>query len=156
MTEKNFQDDVRELIARAESHTEHKERDNIHLWEILTALRGPDSDQFTLKNLTTARLRAIVFPNSNIGLINKDPLTEDELKERDRLLFGDLSDEESDALGVSGHFSSHFEDAMLTAKLLGYDVPDAELNFTHNIPLQEDEEEYEFNTDNDTPNEEEE
>jgi hypothetical protein len=160
MTEKSFKDDLLDLIGRAEkleiTHSSMHARMEIYLWDILTSLRGPDSEHFQLKALTTARLRAIVFPNTDIGMAFRKPLHEFELKERDKLLFGDLNEEESDALGASTHFSYHFQGAMEAAKALGYDVPEAELHFEHNIPIPEDEEEYEFNTDDDTPNKEEE
>jgi hypothetical protein len=52
-------------------------------WAIVSALRGPDSDDYHLKWLTTARVRAVigVDPSSPID-VNTEPLTTNELDER--------------------------------------------------------------------------
>jgi len=90
------------------------------IWQVLSALRGPDDGDSNLKNLTTARVRSIfgleACANSPTGaIVNDIPLPHRQIVRRNELL------------KKSGwHFKSHFEQAMSALQRLGYDVPEAE------------------------------
>jgi len=83
-----------------------KERDGI-IWGIITALRGPDTDNKRLKELTTARIRSIINIEHHGLVCRKEPLTVAEQRERDRLL---------DSASV--HFKFHYNDACTAICLL--------------------------------------
>lgn len=101
-------------------------------WEVISALRGPDEDSVMvhgeemsttdLKHYTTARLRAILGMSEDRSSyccdVNSNPLSDEEIVRRNRLL---------DACSM--HFSTHFKDAMVTLRGLGYPVPAKELDF---------------------------
>jgi len=111
----SFAEEIRTLLEKSR---EDSMWDPHHLWCILTALRGPDSDNEELKDLTTRRLRHIVFPGGLITLSRVTPLSTKEVSLRNKLLITD-----------SDHFYCHFKDALRTAETLGYNVPEDELNF---------------------------
>ena len=103
------------------------------LWKILTALRGPDfvvnkpgyvNTTERLKELTTCRLRSIIGITwgMNTGHIVPEPLNEEDIIKRNRLL-----------KYAPVHFVRHFENALLEAYELGYDVPEAELDFNKGV-----------------------
>ena len=136
-----FEDALEELLRRARRrypHYIHRDLRDSSLWGVLSALRGPDAtivdeleesdsenfvNTYTLKELTTARIRAILgidTEDTGIGvIIRKEPLTDDEIVLRNRML-----------KKIDLHFTSHFTSAMAELKDLGYDVPEKELNFT--------------------------
>jgi hypothetical protein len=93
------------------------------VWSVLTALRGPDehANEFGgefLKELTTARVRAILGFNKSTITINNGALTEGQVRERNKMLYAG-----------SGHFNAHFEYALRALDKLGYKVPKLELDF---------------------------
>ena len=131
--EPTLMDDIEELVRRARKAADSP--DNIsmsdysqmraerHLWRVLGGLRGPDhipdEDKYgDSKRHTTGRLRAIVTPHCGV-VVRDSPLLKDEIQRRNKLLHE-----------CDGHFRSHFLDAMLSAKELGYDVPEEELHFS--------------------------
>ncbi|MHA1881559.1 MAG: hypothetical protein ACTSUO_00745 [Candidatus Thorarchaeota archaeon] len=103
------------------------------LWDVMTALRGPDEDlkiqledghfytSDDVKHLTTARIRAILGmeDDGRLGLeVRPVPLTDDEIVLRNELL-----------KKCSQHFGAHFRNAMRTLYELGYPIPEKEMNF---------------------------
>jgi hypothetical protein len=91
-----------------------------YFWNIISAMRGPDFPASgALKNLSTCRLRAIVMPHASQGTVATDPLSPAGIAFRNKLLAKDGYD----------HFAHHFMTAMISAQRLGYDVPQAELDF---------------------------
>ena len=94
-------------------------QDATNLWDILTALRGPDVtplltevEQLRLKKLTTARIRRIVGLFLQYAMTTTVPLTEKECTERDLLL-----------IKAPEHFRSHYFDAVRAIKMVyGYDL----------------------------------
>lgn len=82
-----------------------------HLWNVLTALRGPDSDNTTLKEVTTARIRGVVgmaIQFNNTGAVVSD----------DRSLLPELeTDHKSYSREPTRHFQFHYG---LAAKALRY------------------------------------
>jgi hypothetical protein len=104
-----------------------------HAWDIITALRGPDTDiHNSLKELTTCRLRGILGldEGSRYAISAPSPLDEREIRYRNYLL-----DTHNKQFG--SHFLNHFTCAMESAKALGYNVPDAELDFHCDEPQSE-------------------
>lgn len=52
-----------QLIREIDRWSETAELTEVHrLWDILTAMRGPDSDDIDIKYETTARVRHLAFP----------------------------------------------------------------------------------------------
>mgnify|MGYP001573653966 FL=1 len=124
------------------------------LWDILTALRGwdnaperscsilarvsptgatvegiPDNPLRKFKDLTTMRLRGIIgISHSAFGSFGfcpserVEPLTSEEIELRNMLLRNPE---------VFRHFGCHFMAAMEAAKLMGFPVPEEELDFTN-------------------------
>ena len=92
------------------------------LWNILTALRGCDinteSDKsFTLKFLTSARIRGLLFGDNsiighNIGFVNQKKLINVEIEEMDRLL--------KIKKVCSYHFLNHYTCALMVFRKLGF------------------------------------
>ena len=86
------------------------------VWDILTALRGPDSNDEGLKNLTTGRLRSCIGLTNRqfhflIANVQEEPLTSGQLAQV------------SGILKSGGHFHGHMERAHAAVKkLLGYDL----------------------------------
>ena len=111
------------LSVLIEVADEKSVNDMSYVWDIVTALRGPDDENHypTLKRYTTARLRAIVgMTNEGGAIVNHEPLTTKEVNLRNSWLYGNYSSE---------HFSYHFNNAMYAAKQLGFEVPSAEMCF---------------------------
>jgi hypothetical protein len=91
------------------------------LWDIITALRGPDCDStnhdmYTLKKLTTERIRTFV------GLWSPMLNSEQALSPDDIILRNKLLDEKANS-----HFFIHFVRALCALKANGYPVPDEEM-----------------------------
>jgi len=113
---------MRDLQQRSMKLLNPSARD-IHVYRILTSLRGPDSNAFDLKWLTTARIRGVIFVRINvvdlanwqetaIMDVNHIPLNESERKYRDKLF---------DTAG--DHFRDHIYDAYSSIKVLyDYDL----------------------------------
>ena len=85
------------------------------VWDILTALRGPDSGAYELKKYTTARLRAVIGLNQKIKAhfadVNEIPLSASELTLRSGLTQN------------PHHFIYHFDAAVKAIlKLFKYDL----------------------------------
>ena len=116
-------------VAR-EGEISNKITGDYSLWNILTALRGPDfgtnSENQRLKELTTARIRGILGIVEDRFYVKSDSLTPDEIEERDDLLERSVRSPLFDGPYQNTHFFSHFVLAMLALKNLGYDVPDEE------------------------------
>lgn len=70
---------------------------NPNVWFIISALRGPDTDNFKLKWLTTSRIRGILNASDNWIFVNKTPLSLLERKKRDLLL-----------AQAPAHFAQHY------------------------------------------------
>lgn len=94
--------------------------DGYDLWRVLTALRGPDSDEDALKYQTTSTLRALIGMKDNEGstgaiVKNYKPLGYNELDYIEttrvvRLAFPDSQH----------HFCNHYALALETLKKLGF------------------------------------
>lgn len=102
---------LKKLIKKADAkHIPSADRDR-YLWDILTALRGPDhSDEPYLKDDTTARIRGILgmeYPSPSGCLINKT-------------LFP--SDYDFHNRKGGNHFSLHIGKAVQSLRKLGYKV----------------------------------
>jgi hypothetical protein len=87
------------------------------LWDILTALRGPDDGNPDLKQITTATVRGAIgiMSGGNTGAIvsNQRPFGAD----LDRFLLTDRLQNEHKA---AYHFVSHYREALIALKSLGY------------------------------------
>lgn len=124
---------LKELMERAKKkEIENKMTGDYTIWNILTALRGPDiifsydvtNEHQKLKELTTARIRGILgIPEENF-YIRRLPLTAIEIAERDCLL--EKSVNQTSTKFQNTHFFLHFTMAILALSTLGYDVPNAE------------------------------
>lgn len=108
-----------------------KVSDDDPFWSVVSALRGPDVPNNAvhnpksaekwdkLKDLTTARLRGILgMSDCNLDIRTK-PLSEVEIHLRNKLL---------DWAG-SGHFKTHFVNAIYVLRRSGYEVPEKEAEF---------------------------
>lgn len=104
--------EIRDLCDRADKY----QGDYISarlIWDILSALRGPDSDDHDLKSVTTERIRGIVTSSSmSVGMpVREYPLSQKEKEVRGKLLKN------------SAHFSSHYWYAVRAIKeLYHYDL----------------------------------
>lgn len=80
-----------------------------HLWNILTALRGPDDDTFTVKAQTTERIRSIIgLRDGSTFTVGHAKLTATALQER---------------RSQHHHFNSHYRRAVKSiAALYRYDL----------------------------------
>ena len=121
-----FSDALIELIARARRKYGDDAGEQ-YIWNIVAALRGPDTGDDLLKEKTTARVRAILLGEKSGGWINGSffnghPLSEDQIKARNELLT---------KRGMF-HLLVHFEWAMQGLSKLGYSVPEAELYCSEN------------------------
>jgi hypothetical protein len=88
-----------------------------HLWNLLTALRGPDSDDEELKFVTTGRIRAVIgmrpYAGSSGAVINPLPLRIDQKETRLARL----------ASPNECHFKNHYELAMIAVRAIyGYEL----------------------------------
>jgi hypothetical protein len=89
------------------------------LWNIVTALRGPDNDHNHLKELTTQRIRAAIGLREGftggVFLARPSALSTDEIATRNRYF-------ETDEL-IEHHFKVHYYRAVdAISRLYGYDV----------------------------------
>jgi hypothetical protein len=57
-------DVVRSVLKRIDEVLARDDSDSEALWNILTALRGPDSDEWELKAATTERIRTVALPKT--------------------------------------------------------------------------------------------
>ena len=122
------------LLERArEKEIPNKITGDYSLWNILTALRGPDNVVFNditnenqrLKGLTTARIRAILGIEEDAFYVRALPLTPDEIIERDELLEKSMRQHPTSQF-QNTHFFSHFILAILALRRLGYNIPNDE------------------------------
>ena len=124
------------LIDLVERGKQDKNKYADHVWNIVTALRGPDlhaedEDVIDLKHLTTCRVRSIFLDRDSVesdisglniqhmnamGYINTCPLSDELIEKRNALLDDSPS-----------HFVYHFFDALIALIRLGYSVPVKEL-----------------------------
>jgi hypothetical protein len=106
---------------------------NEYAWDILAALRGPDTEFNAndiqqdeverLKTLSTCRLRYFLGLSATRTNIHCELLSNAEIVERNNLM-----------RSVStSHFRMHLKDAFRALSALGYDVPREELNFNLKI-----------------------
>jgi hypothetical protein len=73
-----------------------------HVWNVLTALRGPDSDNYNVKCVTTSRLRgALGLSGEDLAIVH----------------YGTPAEKAED---VNYHFNIHYERALEALKALGY------------------------------------
>jgi hypothetical protein len=89
--------------------------DSKDLWHVITALRGPDDDDYSVKTSTTSVIRyALGLTNSGVAIVNSD----DELKYDDRRVRFPLTTgyNGKPMLSTWEHFSSH---AYKAFKVLG-------------------------------------
>lgn len=103
-----------DILKRAKKIKDYRER-NRHIWNLVSLFRGPDDDNLSLKDLTTARLRSVV------GLSNLDyapyittdtPLDSRRIIERTRRLHEGQP-----------HFQAHYKHAAeAVRKIFGYDL----------------------------------
>jgi hypothetical protein len=97
------------------------------VWDILSALRGPDTNiesSDRLKELTTGRIRSFVIgyvPGRGIS-IRTESLSAEEITERNSLL-------EESKKQFGSHFANHFEWALKALQNLGFKVPTEEFDF---------------------------
>ena len=84
------------------------------IYSILAFIRGPDGGDYTLKYLTTERVRSIVLPCLHKHCnTNPIPLNSNQIVQRDKLL----------KLYCNQHFASHYAAAVETIKrLYNYDL----------------------------------
>lgn len=106
---------MRDLLKRCDGLlTAGRDKDMVdeHLWNVLSALRGPDDSNSDLKWVTTARVRHILGISPGLGLaVNSTP-------------------EPAAGIGeflASMHFIHHWQAAMQSLKALGYEVTEEEL-----------------------------
>ena len=101
------------------------------LWNILTALRGPDlgdnAENQRLKELTTGRIRGILGIVEDRFYVRHDVLSPDSILERDELLEKSVRQHPISEF-QNTHFFFHFVLAMLALRRLGYDIPDNEMD----------------------------
>ena len=111
-----IQEFLRDLSARVSVTT----NGDAHAWQIITALRGCDSANHNLKDLTVARLRYVLFGHVSVYTISSQrypgirsiKLTPDELKTRDQLL-----------TEAPNHFRLHWQEAVKSViALYSYDL----------------------------------
>lgn len=104
--------EVLELIENFAKHIQGKKESSRDLWNILAALRGPDSDDFTLKLQTTAHIRAAALPclaRSNGAYANQGT----------HWKYRSYEEPTYKTKGSSGHFASHIFCAVNALKELG-------------------------------------
>jgi hypothetical protein len=89
------------------------------LWDVLTALRGPDDNNTSLKSITTARIRGVLGlrPNGAAGAVVDDgvPIHNDASGYD---MFYKLKETVDNT--VSYHFAKHYAYAVATLRALGY------------------------------------
>jgi hypothetical protein len=66
---------AKQMLKLIDRFLEHRDAESDRLWWVLTALRGPDSDNWNEKMQTTAHVRAKAFPRTAKGskLVNWGP-----------------------------------------------------------------------------------
>jgi len=116
-----FVDVVEKLIEKAKADAKAKDIDHgidQCVWDVLTAIRGPDSGDYELKRLTTSRVRWILGMkvNSVGAIVNSIPLDDNDIIRRDELL-----------TDGNHHFRNHFKWGLERLLSLGYEVPAKEL-----------------------------
>lgn len=105
-------DQIRDLCDRADKYRGDYNSAQL-VWGILSALRGPDSNKYDLKYITTERIRGIVTPSSkSVGMLTREyPISQKEKEAR------------SELLEECNHFSSHYWLAVRAIKeLYHYDL----------------------------------
>lgn len=100
--------EIADLMNQPNKETCYPLPDVESMWDIISALRGPDfSVSFDIKDLTTSRIRAAIGME-NRGYVNvvNEPLTE--------------YDELPDNIDVRGHFGQHYGRACQALVSLGF------------------------------------
>lgn len=87
--------DVRRLLDKIGGMDINSDGKDWLTWTLLTALRGPDNENFKLKTYSTARLRAEITPN----------LAKGARAERGE---GNLHQINMNAVNTERHFAAHF------------------------------------------------
>lgn len=85
------------------------------LWMVLSALRGPDSENNVVKNFTTTRIRAVIGMKpgmSNAAGVTVDPLVPVSLTS--------ATNNHPELVGESSHFNFHFLSAASALQKLGF------------------------------------
>ena len=120
--------DLKTLIRRTErlARKEGACYADSFLWDVLTALRGPDTwapGASGLKGDTTARIRAFALPNVAKSVFTPAAFS----TASGRFLASSLNGKSQlgeGALFSTSHFGSHVRDAINALKTLGYRVPE--------------------------------
>jgi hypothetical protein len=110
--------DVRSVLAYLDEVLARGDATARDVWVVLTALRGPDDGNDTLKNESTAYVRSLAFPQT--ARSDRAPAVfapPGELYFRDCMRPWD--DARLDALGATEHFRSHIRTAMLVLTRMG-------------------------------------
>jgi hypothetical protein len=100
--------DVRKVLANVVKVLNEGTQSSGDLWNILSALRGPDNNLGVLKGYTTARIRGIIGLESSDALILSimdSPLDADEKNKRDIALSS-----------ADSHFLEHYGMAKLSIR----------------------------------------
>lgn len=106
--------ETRELVDTLVANLNVGDEASRSLWEILTALRGPDqesNDADEIKYRTTSRFRGLIGMESTIGLYPVGAIVYHE-KPSDVL--------PNDSIVVGHHFLVHYTDALAAANELGF------------------------------------
>lgn len=108
---------VKQLIDSMVSFLNTRPREEAHLlWDILSALRGPDAAHSeVLKEITTARVRGAVGlkPTSFAIVDTQEPIYKD-------MNVWDMTTELSRLYRAEYHFAKHYGNAVKALKALGY------------------------------------
>lgn len=111
-------DKLNNILDQIDNILVQDDQESQHLWGILTALRGPDSNGegvCSIKQNTTSIIRAIAFPktaelaklkNTDIHCANYNTKSLEEVINYKRTNYKNIEDR------VSSHFMSHIEDAV--------------------------------------------
>lgn len=102
---------VRTLLKQMVNILNTGDENSKRLWDILSALRGPDADNtYTLKKRTTARVRAVIgLKNGDRFIINSKLVPAEDV----RFVLKN----------ATNHFQNHYQTAVEAIKILyGYDL----------------------------------
>jgi len=100
--------ELRALLKKIVTTINRSDRNAKHLWDILSALRGPDSGNGYNKTRTTERIRHTLGFKPSMFFTDTDPLI------YDSELHTTIAKEEGD------HFADHIASAVDALKELGY------------------------------------
>lgn len=110
---------IRDAVKIFNSGAESEAR---NLWAVLSALRGPDSANYTLKQETTSKIRSV------IGILNDNNVSIDSMRSKPESLVSFVSQlkpidnylSEKDIEEVQTHFASHYRYAVEALEKLGF------------------------------------